>query len=344
MNSSTAFDQPSSLSAAEPGPSFLKNSCTGQGTLFCEHKQEEEGFSSINKSSREGLGPAPDLVCIDTSKETSRTIDLKDLPMFTEQNLNRKLISNAETMPDKIAPKAHRHKMEGYKLWKEGYVSNMKVKPNVSAGGFKLFIVKSSVSASMKSIKYTVYVHLNMDSSDVTHAKCNCKAGQGGCCKHVAAALYTILDFSNLNLRYVPEEVTCTQVLQNWSVPNRKITSRDAVKFSDLEFQKADFEKDRSKKRRKLMVTGNREGFCATSPYARQVKSSELEKFANTLRRAGKATLLVQTLTGHNFEPCDRFVTSCVVAQKSSESVEAVKVDYFDSNFIFNLMPNKIVF
>ena len=112
MNSSTAFDQHSSLSAAEPVPSFFTNSCTGQGTLFSEHKQEEEGFSSISKSSREGLGPAPDL-CIDTSEETSWTIDLKDLPTFTEQNLNRKLISNAETMPDKIAPKAHRHKMEG---------------------------------------------------------------------------------------------------------------------------------------------------------------------------------------------------------------------------------------
>ena len=203
MNSSTAFDQPSSLSAAEPGPSFFNNSCTGQGMLFSEHKQKEGGFSSISKSSREGLGPAPNL-CIDTSEETSWTIDLKDIPTFTEQNLNRKLISNAETMPDNIAPKAHRHKMEGYKLWKAGYVSNTKVKPNVSAGGFKLFIVKSSVSASIKSIRYAVYVHLNMDSSDVTHAKCNCKAGQGGCCKHVAAVLYTILDFSNLKLRYVP--------------------------------------------------------------------------------------------------------------------------------------------
>ena len=89
--------------------------------------------------------------------------------MFTEQNLNKKLISSAEIMPDKIARKAHGHKMEGYKLWKEGYVSNTKVKPNISAGGCKLFIVKSSASASTKSIRYIVYVHLNKDSSDVTH-------------------------------------------------------------------------------------------------------------------------------------------------------------------------------
>ena len=53
----------------------------GQGMLFSEHRQEEEGFLSISKSSHDGLGPAPD-ICIDTSKETSWTIDLKDLPML----------------------------------------------------------------------------------------------------------------------------------------------------------------------------------------------------------------------------------------------------------------------
>ena len=72
-------------------------------------------------------------------------------------------------------------------------------------------------------------------------------------------------------------------------------------------------------------MTGNREGFCATPLYARQVKSNEIEMFANALEKGGKATLLVQTLTGNNFEPCGRFATSCTVAQKS----------------IFNLIPKQ---
>lgn len=63
-------------------------------------------------------------------------------------------------MPDNIAPKAYRHKLQGYKLWKEGYVSSVMVKPYVSAGNLELFMVKSKASAVMKSQKYDVYMHL----------------------------------------------------------------------------------------------------------------------------------------------------------------------------------------
>ena len=161
------------------------------------------------------------------------------------------------------------------------------MKPNVKACGSKLFLVKAYVAASMKDIRYSVNVRLDMETSSVVHANCSCKAGKGGCCKHVAALLYTIVDFSNLKLHYVPEEVTCTQVLQKWSVPTRKITSPVSVKFSDLEFEKADFEKDKNKKRKRPFVTGNREGFCATPSYARKVKSEEIELFASALENAG---------------------------------------------------------
>ena len=74
-----------------------------------------------------------------------------------------------------------------------------------------LFLVKErAVSTSMKSASYQIYVHLNQVNGEVEYAKCCCKAGQGGCCKHVAALLYTILDFTNLNLQNIPVELTCT--------------------------------------------------------------------------------------------------------------------------------------
>ena len=161
-------------------------------------------------------------------------------------------------MPDKRALKAYRHKMEGYKLWKEGYVSNTKVKPNVNAGDSKLFLVEPNVAASMKSVRYSLSVRSDMESSRVVHGNCSFKAGKGGCCKHVAALLYTIVEFSNLKLHYVPEEVTCTQVLQKCSVSTRKNSSQVAVKLSDLEFEKADFEKDKNKQRKRPFVNGNR--------------------------------------------------------------------------------------
>ena len=57
----------------------------------------------------------------------------------------------------------------------------------------------------MKKQSYAVYIHL---------AKCFCKAGVGDCCKHVAATLFQIRDFVELGLSTVPDDRTCTDVLQ----------------------------------------------------------------------------------------------------------------------------------
>ena len=58
-----------------------------------------------------------------------------------------------------------------------------------------IFIIKSFVTALMKRIKYIVYVHLSQETGKILYGKCTCKAGTGGCCKHVAAVLYHVLKF-----------------------------------------------------------------------------------------------------------------------------------------------------
>ena len=93
------------------------------------------------------------------------------------------------------------------------------MKSNVYVQNFKLFLVNSTVSASMKNQKYSVYCHLDQAFGDVKYAKCNGKAGQVRRCKHVAALLYNLRDFSNLSLLYVPEG---TQMLQKWIIPSQK--------------------------------------------------------------------------------------------------------------------------
>jgi hypothetical protein len=76
---------------------------------------------------------------------------LQDIPPFTHQKLENKMVNNSRTMPDKVAPKAHRNMKKGYGLWKEGYVNNVQVKANVQCK-IQLFLVKARVSASMKSV------------------------------------------------------------------------------------------------------------------------------------------------------------------------------------------------
>ena len=41
--------------------------------------------------------------------------------------------------------------------------------------------------ASMKKCRYVVYIHLCQTIGNIQYAKCSCKAGAGGLCKHVAA-------------------------------------------------------------------------------------------------------------------------------------------------------------
>ncbi|CAB3988451.1 aldo keto reductase [Paramuricea clavata] len=66
----------------------------------------------------------------------------------------------------------------------------------------------------MKKKQYLVYVHLHQHSGDIAYAKCYCPAGAGGCCKHVAATLYQLLDYIELGLSDIPDDKTCTQELQ----------------------------------------------------------------------------------------------------------------------------------
>ncbi len=129
---------------------------------------------------------------------------------------------------------------------------------------------------------------MNQNTGHVAHAKCNCKAGQGGCCKHVAALFFTILDFVNLGAKVVPNDLTCTQVSQKWHVPtSANMTLPKAVRFEDLELEKAEV----NKKRKKPLVTGVRESFCATPPFAYAKTADDVKGLADNLSKAGKASL-----------------------------------------------------
>ena len=87
----------------------------------------------------------------------------------------------------------------------------------------------------MKSVNYVVYPHLNQLNGKVECSKCSCKTGQGGCCKHVAALLYTVFDYTNLNLQQIPAELTCIQLPQKWNVPSGSSKTLDkAIKVKLL--------------------------------------------------------------------------------------------------------------
>ena len=160
-----------------------------------------------NSSTREPLREMNDNnISPDCSTATAWGKSLKSMPPFGEKQIDNRLIHNSKTLPDLKALLAYRHKKQGYKLWKEGYVR----KVDILSGVKRLFLVKANVSASMKRQNYLVYCHLDQLSGEVAFSKCNCKSGQSGGCKHVAALLYLLLDYKNLGLKEVTDDVTCT--------------------------------------------------------------------------------------------------------------------------------------
>ena len=71
----------------------------------------------------------------------------------------------------------------------------------------------------MKSNTYTVYVHLNQANGEVVYSNFTCAAGKGGRCKHIVALLFQIIEYKQLDMTEIPDQLTCTQLLQQWHVP-----------------------------------------------------------------------------------------------------------------------------
>ena len=149
---------------------------------------------------------------------TKWTRSLQGIPSFTHEHLKQHLIGETaqESKQEGKQPRAHKQKKYDYQLFKDKMVSKVKVIPNVLQGKDKLFYTKCTVHASMKKTNYTdsVYVHLKHDTGKIIEAKCSCVAGNGGCYKHAAAALFQVLDFIVLEFSEVPDDLTCTQLLQ----------------------------------------------------------------------------------------------------------------------------------
>ena len=174
--------------------------------------------------------------------------------------LNRRLIN-------RLKGASSQKKLE-YQLFESGYVSAVLVKFNIQMGEH------CKVNAQMKKEDYTVCVHLNSQSGKVVHASCECPAGKEGCCKHIAALLFQLLDYRELELTEVPVQLSCAEKLQSWNVPALYCEKRGAVLFEDLLFEQADYQKDKPGRKRPI-VKGRREGFNVVLAFSEKLTKND---------------------------------------------------------------------
>ena len=257
---------------------------------------------------------------------------LSFLPNISQKEIHKYLIID-DSSTDFEARGASKHKISGYQLFKENFVKNLVVKPNVKIE-INSFLVRANVSASMKKNQYLIYVHFCQKEGDILYAKCNYKAGMGGCCKHVAAVLFQLNEYKQLNLNSVPFDKTCTEVLQQWHVPAEGKNS-EPIKLSKVSFEKSDLEKDLNNSRKRPFVSGNR-NFCATPIFAHNPSDEKIKKLSDSLYNLGEGIAFANLLKGNNYHSTFYYETSI------SEYQLNVKELYLNSDFMFNLVDNLI--
>ena len=92
--------------------------------------------------------------------------------------------------------------------------------------------------------------------SHFTYSECTCPAGKGprASCKHIAAVLYALDEFSRLG--FVRESATCTDRLQEWNKPHKK--TANITKASEMDRGKSSLAQQcygAEKRRRKVAAT-----------------------------------------------------------------------------------------
>ena len=97
----------------------------------------------------------------------------------------------------------------------------------------------------------------------------------------MAAQLFQLLDFCELNLIEVPDDKSCTEELQKGHVPNT-LDNKSAVIFENLIFPQDSYEKDKQGKMRPV-VQGKREEFYSSGE---KVSKSDLKNLKNGLEQA----------------------------------------------------------
>ena len=302
-------DSTQATSSQDQFSSFFKSSCTGTGSSQPVTVERPSSEVQLNL-----LRP-----CENKDYSEGWTKSLKFFPGVTSNIVDDKLVKDVCIMKGDSSVgtvTTQRNKKLGYRLWKEGYVKNVLVKPNVKQDITK-YLVKTRVHASMKNIFYDVYVHLEQVTGKIVFSKCHCKAGQCGCCKHVAALLFTLLDYTNMELKSVPSTLTCTQVAQKWHQhSSANMALNHAVKFNDLIFEKAE-----AGKTKKRYFSGTRVHFCAIPPFALKISEDNLKTLTNNLNVTGKAALFCTAVASKDVQPSTIFDTSNTL--RLARSIEA---------------------
>ncbi|XP_070549026.1 uncharacterized protein [Ptychodera flava] len=142
------------------------------------------------------------------------TTDIRGVPPVSFEQVKYYLIESNEKTFDKEALRAYKA-MKAYKLWDGGHVHSLQLHylKNISK---KFMFVKGCVNASEDTHKtYTVHITIASDGC-IYGGSCQCVAGLGEACSHIAAMLFALEDFVANGYKDLENGPATTEVLCKW--------------------------------------------------------------------------------------------------------------------------------
>jgi hypothetical protein len=122
--------------------------------------------------------------------------------------------------------------LKAYKYFSDGLVQNVWAHTSD-----KFIAIKAFCFSSLKSkAVYSVSVIFKRNG-DIMTGECQCVAGKGETCSHVAALLFYMEDLKQRNMPTIPSDVTVTDRLQQWNVPPKRTIQ--PLPVSEISFNKA---------------------------------------------------------------------------------------------------------
>lgn len=99
----------------------------------------------------------------------------------------------------------------------------------------------------------------------------------------------------------MPDDLTCTQVLQQWHVPRNNEVD-EPILYEDMKFEKPSYEKDVKGRKRSIEKT-KVDNFNPTPQFGRNITQNEIKTLAQNLEKQGKAEYLRLVMESNNYQP-----------------------------------------
>ena len=199
---------------------------------------------------------------------------------------------------------AVKHRDKGWNFIKSGKVRYAEFKTDIDdttlliRGDVEASFDRGVVTGKVKK-KYPVHIVCNKNCGTICGARCLCKAGLGGFCKHVAAVLFHVMDHQRRGESVISRSTASTSALQTWHQP--RVQGQACIKFSNINFESFNYERDNdlTVKKQKL----NYQEFSSCPDGENCVTKDKIEKFAIQLSLLGVASHFVDILKSNDFKP-----------------------------------------